>query len=79
MITLEEFVIKIEEAFEIQQSGTLLPDTDYKNFEEWDSMHALILIALIDTEFDLLVSGNDLKNLVTVREVYELIQERKAV
>lgn len=78
-MTLEEFVIEIEDAFEIQERGTLLPDTDYKNFEEWDSMHALILIALIDTEFDLLVSGNDLKNLVTVREVYELIQERKSV
>ncbi|MFT6502833.1 MAG: acyl carrier protein [Crocinitomicaceae bacterium] len=79
MMTLEEFVIEIEDAFEIQERGTLLPDTDYKNFEEWDSMHALILIALIDTEFDLLVSGNDLKNLVTVREVYELIQDRKSV
>lgn len=78
-MTLEEFVIEIEDAFEIQERGTLLPDTDYKKFEEWDSMHALILIALIDTEFDLLVSGNDLKNLVTVREVYELIQERKSV
>lgn len=78
-MTLEEFVIEIEDAFEIQERGTLLPDTDYKNFEEWDSMHALILIALIDTEFDLLVSGNDLKNLVTVREVYELIQDRKSV
>ncbi|MFT6982701.1 MAG: acyl carrier protein [Crocinitomicaceae bacterium] len=79
MMTLEEFVIEIEDAFEIQERGTLLPDTDYKNFEEWDSMHALILIALIDTEFDLLVSGNDLKNLVTVREVYQLIQDRKSV
>ena len=79
MITLEEFVVKIEEAFEIEESGTLLPDTDYKNFEEWDSMHALILIALIDTEFDLLVSGNDLKSVVTIREVYELIQERKSI
>lgn len=78
-MTLEEFVIEIEDAFEIQERGTLLPDTDYKNFEEWDSMHALILIALIDTEFDLLVSGNDLKNLVTVREVYQLIQDRKSV
>lgn len=77
MITVEEFVIKIEDAFEVSERGVLLPDMNYKDFEEWDSMHALILIALIDTEFDLLVSGNDLKSSNTVRDVYNLILERK--
>lgn len=77
MISIEEFAERVEESFGIEEKGTLKPDTDYKDLEEWDSMRALILIAFVDTEFDVLLSGNDLKSVSTIREVYTLIQERK--
>ena len=77
MITVEEFANRIEEEFELLEPGSLLPDTDYRGMEEWDSMHALILIALVDTEFDVRITGNDIKSSTTVRDIYQLVLDRK--
>ena len=77
MITVEEFTVRIEEEFEVLEPGSLKPDTDYHNMEEWDSMHALILIALVDTEFDIRITGNDIKESKTVRDIYQLVLDRK--
>ena len=76
MITVEEFTNRVEEEFEILEPGTLFPDTNFRDLEVWDSMHALIMIALVDTEFDVLISGNDLKTANTVRDIYQIVEDR---
>ena len=77
MITIEEFTEKLAEAFGIEEKGKLLPDTHYKDLEEWDSMRALLLIAFVDSEFNVLMTGEDLKQVNTVREVYQLVKKSK--
>jgi acyl carrier protein len=42
----------------------------------WSSMHALILIALIDNEYDILLTGAELKNAQTVQDLYTIIQSK---
>jgi acyl carrier protein len=41
-------------------------------------MHALILIALVDTEYNVTLNGNDLRNLTTVTDLHALIESRMA-
>lgn len=76
MITVEEFTSRVEEEFEILEPGTLFPDTNFRDLDVWDSMHALIMIALVDTEFDVLISGNDLKSANSVRDIYQIVEDR---
>jgi len=76
MITLEEFTRLIEAEFEDIESNSLSPDMNYREIPDFSSMHALILIALIDNEFDILLNGQDLKSTVTIRELYILVSNR---
>jgi acyl carrier protein len=46
--------------------------------EGWSSMHALILIALVDNHYDVLLTGEELKNALTVQDLFDVISKRKA-
>lgn len=76
-MSLEEFISKLEAEFEDMPKGTLKPDTDYRSIKGWSSMHALIIIAFIDINFNITLSGSDLKSTQTVSDLYNLVQQKK--
>ncbi|MCB9188344.1 MAG: acyl carrier protein [Flavobacteriales bacterium] len=77
MITITEFIQKLEEEFDDIEQNSLTPSTNYRSIENWGSMHALIIIALVDTEFDVSLSGADLKNTQTIQDLYDLVVSKK--
>lgn len=77
MMSIEEFILKLEKEFDDVPLGTLKPVTNYKQMEQWTSMHALIIIAFIDSEFDLILRSEDLKNTETILDLYRIIEQKK--
>lgn len=76
MMSIDEFVSKLEKEFDDVPAGTLKASTNYKQMEQWTSMHALIIIAFIDSEFDIIFKSDDLKNTETISDLYKLIEEK---
>lgn len=77
MMRVEDFTKNIAEQFELERPEALQADTDYREMEEWSSMYALILIAFVDREFGVTITGDDLRASNTLRDIYTLIQGRK--
>ena len=75
-MSIQLLIRQIEEEFEEVQSGTISPSTSFRDIEGWSSMHALILIALIDNHYDILLTGAELKNAQTIQDIYEIIQSK---
>ncbi|HEY9083637.1 MAG TPA: acyl carrier protein [Vicingaceae bacterium] len=73
MIDINTFTQKIENEFEELEKGTLTPQTNYREIKDWSSMHALIIIALIDSEYDVLLKGDDLKETQTIHDLFNLV------
>jgi acyl carrier protein len=78
MMQLAEFVDKLEGEFEDLPKGTLKADTDYRTIKGWSSMHALIIIAFVDINFNMTLNGADLKATKTVSDLYNLVQQKRA-
>jgi len=78
IMDIQELINHIEIEFDDLQKGPLYPDTSIREIEGWSSMHALLLIALIDNHYDVLLTGEELKNALTVQDIYEVISKRKA-
>ena len=76
MEDISVFIQKIEGEIEGLTPGALLPDANFRELPEWSSMHALIIIALAETEYDVSVTGEDLRGCKTVRDLYNLISSR---
>lgn len=73
---LDEFITKIENEIDELPKGSLKPDTNYRQIPEWSSMHALIIIALCETEYDVTLTGEDLRSCNTVNDLYTLVKSR---
>jgi acyl carrier protein len=74
---IEEFTRKLETEFEELAPGTINPDTDYRTIKGWSSMHALIIIAFVDINFDITLNGAELKTTKTIRDLYNIIQQKR--
>jgi acyl carrier protein len=77
-MNIQEFISKIEEEFDDIEKGTLEPTTSFRQMEGWSSMHALILIALVDNHFDVLLTGEELRGLDTIQDLFNLLESKQA-
>jgi len=75
-MSIEEFILKIEAEIEELPKGRLQPETNYRQIPEWSSMHALILIALAETEYNVTLTGEDLRSCQTVGDLFQVIKSR---
>jgi acyl carrier protein len=74
---INEFIKKIASEFDLEDAEQLKPDTSFRSMKEWSSMHGLIIIALADSEFGITITGNDLRQIDTIQNLFDLIQSRK--
>ena len=77
-MTIEEFVRNFEVAIEGIEPNSLNATTDFKALDLWDSLAALSILAMIDTEYSLQVSGNELKNSKTIADLFGVLSTKKS-
>jgi acyl carrier protein len=73
---IESFTTKFAECFNDTDVAVINPATEFKKLDEWGSMMALIVIAMIDSEFNKPVTSDDLKNATTITSLYEIVKNR---
>jgi len=73
---IEDFITKLEEEYEDITPGTLRPQSVFREVFEWSSINALILIALVKTEYDVVINAEDIAASKTIEDLYKIIQTR---
>ncbi|MEI7490623.1 MAG: phosphopantetheine-binding protein [Bacteroidota bacterium] len=73
---IQNFIIKIEGEFEDLKPGLLKPDSKFRDAFDWNSINALILIALIKTEYNVTLTANDLIKSKTIKDIYTIVETR---
>lgn len=72
----KDFLKKFAEVLEVEGRELSLNDK-FREYDEWDSLAFLSVIAMIDEEYDVLIEGKDFKNLETLGDVLNAIKERQ--
>lgn len=73
---LNNFINSIEGLFDEITPGSIKSDTKFKELPEWDSMLALSLITMVDSEYGISLSGTDIKKSETIEELYKIITSK---
>ena len=76
MKTLEKFVALFAEQFDETDPSTFKADTVFHELDEWSSLIGLSVIAMVDEEFDVALKGDDVKNSVTIEDLYNRVVSR---
>lgn len=73
MKTLEEFVALFAEQFDDTDPSEITATTVFHDLDEYSSLIGLSIIAMADEEFDVALKGDDVKNSVTVKDLYNCV------
>ena len=68
---LEQFIAQ----FDDEPTGVTM-DTDFRDIDDWDSLTALGVISMIDDEYNVKVSGDELKSSKSVRDVFNIVKTK---
>ncbi|MEN8225178.1 MAG: phosphopantetheine-binding protein [Bacteroidota bacterium] len=76
MIAIDEFITKVEGEFDDMKPGLLNPESIIREHLSWDSINALIFIAHVNVEYDVVISADDLVSSNTVQDLYNLVSSK---
>ena len=60
-MTWEEFEANIRDVLEVEDDVVLNRDEVLEDSEYWSSMHALLVMAMAESEYDVSITGEDLR------------------
>jgi len=73
MKTIEEFVALFAEQFYSTNPATIKAGTVFHDLDEWSSLIALSVIAMVYEEFGVMLKGDEVHNAKMVSDLYELV------
>lgn len=76
-MTLEEFVENFAGQFDDTDANEIQAETKFHDLEEWSSMIVLGVIAMANIDYDVTLTGDDIKNAVTVKDLYDIVKSRQ--
>ena len=71
----EKFLASFKEALQIDGREVALEDV-FRDYEEWDSLGRLSLIAALDEEFDLQIEDKEFETLLTVGDLLQAVNRK---
>lgn len=73
---LKEFLEKFAEQFDDTDASVFTAETKFHEVEEWSSLIALSVIAMVDEEYDVTLKGDDIRTAVTIEDLFNLVKSK---
>ena len=74
---LNKFIQNFADQFEETPIEQLTPQTIYEDLEEWDSLIALSVIAMVDEEYEVGIGAKEIINSITIEGLFNTIMSKK--
>ena len=73
---IKDFIQNFADQFEETDASEITPSTDFKSLDEWSSLTALSVIAMVDDEYDVTIKGDDIRNASTIEDLFNVVQAK---
>ena len=73
-MNIDEFIAKFAELFDDTPASEITPSTAFHDLDEYSSLVSLSLIAMVDEEYGVTLTGNDIRSAATVEELFNLVK-----
>lgn len=74
---LVKFIENFAAQFDDTDPSEIKADTLFHDLDEWSSLTALSIIAMVDDEYDVTLRGEDMRKANTVEELFEIVKSKK--
>ncbi len=73
---LNVFVKQFADCLMSEDSNSINAQTEFKKLEEWGSMMALIVIAMVDSEYNKTLTAEDIHAAQTVEALFKIVERK---
>lgn len=76
IMELKNFILNFANQFDDTDPSEIKAETVFKELDEWSSLIALSVIAMIDEEYDIAIKGDDIRNSDTVEDLFNAVKAK---
>lgn len=76
-MNITEFIENFASQFDDTEPDAFASNTKFKQLDEWSSLTALSIIAMIDDEYNVIIKGNDILNSETIEDLYKIVEKQQ--
>ncbi len=73
---LQDFISNFADQFDDIDASSLKGNTMFKELDDWNSLIALSVIAMIDEEYDVTLKGNDITSSNTIEDLFNIVKSK---
>ena len=73
---IKDFIENFANQFDDTDPSEIKADTVFKELDEWSSLIALSVIAMVDEEYDIAIKGDDIRNASTVEDLFNTVNAK---
>lgn len=74
---IKNFISSFAEQFEDTDVSVFTAETQFRELNEWSSLTALSILAMIDEEYDIQLSPAEMRNTNTIQELFDLVKSKQ--
>lgn len=73
---IKKFIENFAAQFDETDAEVFTAETEFKTLDEWSSLLALSVIAMIDEEYDVTIKGDDIRNVTTIEDLFNIVKSK---
>ena len=73
---LKDFIQNVADQFDETDASEFKAETAFHDLDEYSSLIALSIIAMVDEEYDVTLKGDDMKAAVTIEDLYNTVKSK---
>jgi acyl carrier protein len=73
---LNVFVKQFADCLMSEDASAIHAQTEFKKLDEWGSMMALIVIAMVDSEYNKTLTAEDIHAAKTIEALFKIVEEK---
>ena len=73
---IDEFIGKFAACLNHTPVSAIGLETEFKKLDEWSSIFALVVIAMVDSDYHKVLTADDLRNSKSLSDLFHLIQSK---
>lgn len=73
---IKEFIENFAGEFDETPAEEFAPETEFKTLDEWNSLTALSIIAMVDDAYGKTITGADLRANKTIEDLFHFIENK---
>lgn len=75
IMTIENFIENFADQLDVTSAEALAPETAFRELEDWSSLAALSIIAMVDEEYGVSIGSDTFKNSKTIQDLFDQIKK----